>query len=71
MQIVTSWMEQGLERGERNLILRQLTRRLGALSDNTQQHIEQLSLVQLEQLGDDLLDFAVMADLQQWLSQYP
>jgi hypothetical protein len=36
MQIVTSWMEQGIEqgieRGERSLILRQLNRRVGVLA---------------------------------------
>jgi len=79
MQIVTSWMEQGLERGEQvgrqrealSFVLRLLTRRLGSLSSETQQQIEQLSLTELEALGEDLLDFAVMADLHLWLSQNP
>jgi Domain of unknown function (DUF4351) len=39
MQIVTSWMEQGIERGAeqeaQSLILRQLTRRVGILSSET------------------------------------
>jgi hypothetical protein len=38
MQIVTSWMEQGLQRGlaqERSLILRLLSRRVGTLSSET------------------------------------
>jgi len=83
MQIVTSWMEQGivqgLERGEQvgrqrealSFVLRLLTRRLGTLSSEAQQQIERLSLTQLETLGEDLLDFAVMADLRQWLTQNP
>jgi len=77
MQIVTSWLERGLEQGRLegqrtealSLILRQLTRRLGPLVNRTQQQIEQLSLTQLETLGEDLLDFTNEAALQQWFAQ--
>ncbi len=67
MQIVTSWMEQGIEQGERSLILRQLTRRLGELPEATRSHLEHLSLNQLEALGEALLDFRAIADLDAWL----
>ena len=71
MQIVTSWMEQGIERGiergERSLILRQLNRCVGALDSVTENQVVNLSLAQLDLLGEALLDFSGMADLQDWL----
>jgi Domain of unknown function (DUF4351) len=71
MQIVTSWMEQGIERGiergERSLILRQLNRRVGVLDSVMENQVVNLSLAQLDLLGEALLDFSGMADLQSWL----
>lgn len=75
MQIVTSWMEEGIERGiaqgreegmqagERSLILRQLSRRLGDIPESLRSQIDALSLAQLEQLGEALLDFSNLTDL--------
>ncbi len=80
MQIVTSWMEEGIERGiaqgiergiaqgERSLILRQLTRRLGEVPEALRSQMDTLSLAQLEQLGEALLDFSNLTDLSTWLS---
>jgi predicted transposase/invertase (TIGR01784 family) len=51
----------------RALILRQLNRRVGPLPMDLQARLEGLSLEQLENLGEALLDFAALADLQQWL----
>ncbi len=48
--------------------MRQLTRRVGELSQEIRQRIESLSLEQLENLGEALLDFTSMADLDAWLS---
>jgi predicted transposase/invertase (TIGR01784 family) len=62
--------EQGREEGikrERSLIQRQLTRRVGELPENLRQRVENLSLEQLESLGEALLDFTSLADLQSWL----
>jgi predicted transposase YdaD len=75
MEIVTSWMEQGIERGieqgiergERSLILRQLSRRVGELPDALRSQINTLSVPQLESLGEALLDFSSLADLEAWL----
>jgi predicted transposase YdaD len=71
MEIVTSWMEQGIERGieqgERSLILRQLSRRVGELPDALRSQINTLSVPQLEALGEALLDFSSLADLEAWL----
>jgi predicted transposase YdaD len=59
--------KRGREEGERSLVLRQLTRRVGELPQEVRQRIETLSLEQLENLGEALLDFTSMADLQVWL----
>ena len=55
--------------GEKSLILRQLTRRVGELPEDVRQRVEVLSLEELENLGEALLDFSSMADLQVWLNQ--
>jgi predicted transposase/invertase (TIGR01784 family) len=76
MQIVTSWMEQGIAEGEqrgrteeaRSLILRQLTRRVGTLPANIETQVQALTLPQLEALGEALLDFAQLRDLTDWLT---
>lgn len=60
--------EEGREEGEKSLILRQLTRRVGELSQEARQRIEILPLEQLENLGEALLDFTSMDDLQAWLA---
>ncbi|WP_366146307.1 DUF4351 domain-containing protein [Crocosphaera sp.] len=51
----------------RSLIFRQLTKRVGELSPEVHQSVENLSLEQLENLGEALLDFNNMADLENWL----
>lgn len=71
MEIVTSWMEQGLQQGRQqqavSMVLRQLTRRLGAVNSSLQEHIQRLSVAKLEDLGEALLDFDSAADLAAWL----
>ena len=63
--------EEGREQEAQSLILRQLTRRVGELPQQTRQRVENLSLEQLENLGEALLDFSSMADLQTWLEAKP
>jgi predicted transposase YdaD len=55
--------EEGLEM-ERSLVLRLLTRRVGELPLEVRQRIEALSIEKLENLGEALLDFTSLADLQ-------
>ncbi len=50
-----------------SLVLRQLSRRFGSLSPNTQIQIQSLSLTQIEALGEALLDFSTPDDLTYWL----
>lgn len=49
------------------MIVRQLTRRCGELSDEHQAQVQALSLMQLEGLGEALIDFTDIADFEQWL----
>jgi hypothetical protein len=53
---------------EHALILRQLTRRLGELPADLRSQVEALPLAQLEALGEALLDFTGLSDLQAWLN---
>ncbi|MBD2255082.1 DUF4351 domain-containing protein [Nostoc parmelioides] len=68
MQIVTSWMRQGVQQGELTLILRQLNRRLGEINPQLQERIQGLSTAELEDLGEALLDFTSTADLEAWFA---
>ncbi len=74
MEIVTSWMEQGLQQGlqqgEVVLILRQLNRRFGSIAPELEAQIRSLAISQLENLGEALLDFSDTSDLVTWLSEH-
>ena len=59
--------EEGREEGEKSLVLRLLSRRVGELPQEARSRIESLCLEQLENLGEALLDFTSLADLQAWL----
>ena len=76
MQIVTSWMEEGIQQGLQQgelkiiqIIQRQLTRRIGVINPELQEQVRRLSLTQLEDLAEALLDFSTEADLVNWLQQ--
>jgi predicted transposase YdaD len=62
-------IEQGMQREGANLVLRQLNRRFGQVTTSVEKQIRQLSVKQLEDLGEALLDFENEADLLHWLSQ--
>jgi predicted transposase YdaD len=62
-------IEQGMQRGEATLVLRLLNRRLGQVTTSVEKQVRQLSVEQLEDLGEALLDFENEADLLHWLSQ--
>lgn len=67
MEIVTSWMEQGMQQGEVALIMRQLNRRFGGVTSEVEARIRSLSIEQLENLAEALLDFSNASDLAAWL----
>ncbi len=71
MEIVTSWMRKGIEQGEKQgelkLLMRLLNHRLGEINPQLKGRIENLSTPELENLGEALLDFSSVADLEAWL----
>jgi hypothetical protein len=64
-------MERGELKGEQQLILRQLNRRFGEIESSLIDTIRTLTIDQLELLGEALLDFSTVADLEQWLQNKP
>jgi predicted transposase YdaD len=67
-------LEAGLEAGRQQeaaaLAVRLLTRRLGSLDIASRVRLSSLSLEQLEQLAEDLLDFRIPGDLQVWFDDH-
>lgn len=61
--------EEGRREGEINLALCQLTKKLGNLDTQITTQINQLSLTQVENLAEALLDFSNLEDLQIWLRE--
>ncbi|BAY96147.1 hypothetical protein NIES37_00740 [Tolypothrix tenuis PCC 7101] len=70
--ILQKGLQQGEERGKKQealqLILRLLTRRFGVVEPQTEQQIRGLSITQLEDLAEALLDFTSQADLTNYLT---
>lgn len=62
-------IQEGRQVGEAALIIRLLQRRFGELSVDLKEHITRLDLSRLESLGDALLDFQSMAEVEAWLHQ--
>jgi predicted transposase/invertase (TIGR01784 family) len=59
--------EQVTKTAQLSLILRQLVRRLGTIQPETENCIRQLSVEELENLGEAVLDFKHPSDLTAWL----
>jgi len=64
-------LQLGLTQGRtvegKTLVLKQLTRKLGSLSPEITTKVSALSLKDLEALGEALLDFTSVEDLESWL----
>jgi predicted transposase/invertase (TIGR01784 family) len=60
-------LQAGLLAGEADLILRQLTRKYGTLTPEVNQQIKALTIAELGDLGEALLDFVEISDLENWL----
>ena len=60
-------VQQGEQRGEAKLVLRQLQRRFGEIPQNLEETIRKLPVERLEDLGLALLDFNTLTDLDNWL----
>ena len=62
---------QGIKaEGEVDVILRQLRKRFGNLSEDIQSSISALPLTSLEELSEALLDFSDVAEVQSWLAKH-
>jgi predicted transposase/invertase (TIGR01784 family) len=57
----------GRATGERDLVLKLLARKVGNLSPELISRVSSLNLDRLEALGEALLDFTSLADLESWL----
>jgi predicted transposase YdaD len=62
-------LERGRTEGEQALVLKLLTRKLGKINPQLRSRISNLKIEQVESLGEALLDFTSIADLEVWLSQ--
>ncbi|WP_243406850.1 DUF4351 domain-containing protein [Cuspidothrix issatschenkoi] len=63
-------IQQGIQR-EQQLIIRQLNRRIGEIELSFINTIRTLTIDELELLGETLLDFSTVTDLEQWLENKP
>jgi len=59
---------KGEAKGEARMVVRLLNRRLGSVPEQFSAQIQQLTVSQLEDLGEALLDFTSLIDLENWLS---
>jgi Domain of unknown function (DUF4351) len=72
MEITTSWKEEGRvegrESGERGLVIKLLTKKVGNLSPELLARVSSLNIDRLEALAEDLLDFKHVGDLERWMA---
>lgn len=72
MIVLNEWERKGFAKGKRegeaDLVIRLLRRRVGGISAEQQERIISLPLEQIEELGESLLDFTQLADLEKWLA---
>jgi len=66
-EIERQGIQQGIQQERYSLILRLLNRKLGQLSSEIETQVKTLSLNNLEQLTDELLNFNDTSDLVNWL----
>ncbi|MEH1837644.1 MAG: DUF4351 domain-containing protein [Nostoc sp.] len=62
-------IQEGNKQGEQRLVIRLLNRRIGEIDASLIERVQSLSIEQLENLGEALLDFSSVADLETWLNQ--
>ena len=68
--ILREGREEGREEGALLVLLRLLNRRFGPPGKQLQKRIQRLSLTQLEQLSEAILDFHSRRELSNWLRQH-
>jgi len=68
MEIMNSWMIEGVEKGTKQVVLRLLNRRFGPLTKRLEDRVRRLPQEQAEDLAEALLDFTSRKDLNAWLA---
>ena len=68
-EIMKEGEKLGMQQGESSLILRQISRRFGAIEPSLELKIKGLLLPELESLGESLFDFSSVNDVISWLNQ--
>ena len=66
----TEGRAEGRAEGGAAVLLKLLTKRWGVVPEETQQQVRSLPLQQQAALGEALLDFRTVQDLQTWLSDH-
>jgi len=66
-QAIQEGLQQGLQQGEERLVMRLINRRFSEVEASLIEQIKSLSVEQLENLGEALLDFSEVTDLENWL----
>ncbi len=61
--------QEGRQEEALAFLLRILQKRVGSLDPSHVKQIEKLSVAELETLGEDLLDFSSVIDLDRWLQR--
>lgn len=69
MEIVTSWMQKGIEQGEQKIVKKLLKRRFNNIDYTLENRINDLSSEQIENLADAIFDFQSLEDFIKWLEQ--
>jgi hypothetical protein len=70
LELTTSWKEEGIAEGMAHAVIRMLQRRFGELPTRLEALLRELSPEQLDEITDELLDFASLADVQAWVARY-
>ncbi|MFM7437075.1 MAG: Rpn family recombination-promoting nuclease/putative transposase [Snowella sp.] len=68
--ILAEGKAEGEAKGELQLVLKQLNRRFGDISQSLSDKIRELPVAEIERLGESLLDFQSPSDLVNWLDSY-
>jgi predicted transposase/invertase (TIGR01784 family) len=68
LQQTRVYQDAQVEEGQK-LVLKLLTRKLGNITPEVRSRVNSLTIERLESLGEDLLDFTSIADLESWLNQ--
>ena len=66
--IVEEITQKKLQQGESVIILRQLNKRFGYLPERVREEVRVLATERLEELGDALLDFTSLSQVEDWLA---